>query len=73
MDRRLRESGEKGMRIAIIGLDERFVRTSDSSLASCDAAFADRKLGNLQLVLSRSGEPLHPTPVLVGAAADPLP
>ena len=23
----------------------------------CEAAFADRKLGNLQLVLSRTGEP----------------
>jgi cyclopropane-fatty-acyl-phospholipid synthase len=40
-----------------LGFDDRFIRTWDFYLASCEAAFADRKLGNLQLVLSRTGEP----------------
>jgi len=39
-----------------LGFDDRFIRTWDFYLATCEAAFADRKLGTLQLVLSRSGE-----------------
>jgi cyclopropane-fatty-acyl-phospholipid synthase len=40
-----------------LGFDDRFIRTWDFYLATCEAAFADRTLGNLQLVLSRTGEP----------------
>jgi hypothetical protein len=58
------------MRIVIIGFGERFIRMWDSHLTTCEAAFADRKLGTLQLVLSRSGEQLRPASQPVGAPAD---
>ena len=43
-----------------LGFDERFIRTWDFYLAICEAAFAERKLNTLQLVLSRSGEDVEP-------------
>jgi cyclopropane-fatty-acyl-phospholipid synthase len=39
-----------------LGFDDRFIRTWDFYLATCEAAFTERKLGTLQLVLARSGE-----------------
>jgi cyclopropane-fatty-acyl-phospholipid synthase len=56
--------------VRALGFDERFVRTWDFYLATCEAAFADRKLGTLQLVLSRSGEQLRSLSQPVGAPAD---
>ena len=38
-----------------LGYDERFVRTWDYYLASCEAGFAARALRNVQLVLTRRG------------------
>jgi cyclopropane-fatty-acyl-phospholipid synthase len=40
-------------RVRALGFDERFVRMWDYYLAVCEAAFATRTLGNLQLVLTR--------------------
>lgn len=40
-------------RVRQLGFDERFVRMWDYYLAVCQAAFASRTLGNLQLVLTR--------------------
>jgi uncharacterized protein with NAD-binding domain and iron-sulfur cluster len=40
-----------------LGFDERFVRMWDFYLATCEAAFLERQIGNLQLQLSRAGEP----------------
>jgi cyclopropane-fatty-acyl-phospholipid synthase len=39
--------------VRALGFDERFVRMWDYYLATCEAAFETRTLGNLQLVLSR--------------------
>jgi cyclopropane fatty-acyl-phospholipid synthase-like methyltransferase len=42
-------------RMTNLGPDDRFVRMWDFYLATCEAAFASRKLGTLQLVLARPG------------------
>jgi len=39
-----------------LGFDERFVRMWDFYLASCEAAFLNRQIGDLQIQLSRAGE-----------------
>jgi cyclopropane-fatty-acyl-phospholipid synthase len=39
--------------VRALGFDERFIRMWDYYLATCEAAFETRTLGNLQLVLSR--------------------
>jgi cyclopropane-fatty-acyl-phospholipid synthase len=39
-----------------LGFDDRFVRMWDFYLASCEAAFLNRTIGDLQLQLSRAGE-----------------
>lgn len=39
-----------------LGFDERFVRMWDFYLATCEAAFLQRHIGNLQLQLGRAGE-----------------
>jgi len=41
--------------VRALGFDGRFVRTWDYYLAACEACFATRRLGNLQLVLTRPG------------------
>jgi cyclopropane-fatty-acyl-phospholipid synthase len=41
--------------VRALGFDDRFVRMWEYYLAMCEAAFATRTLGNLQLVLSRPG------------------
>ena len=41
--------------VAALGFDERFVRTWDFYLAVCQAWFATRRLGDLQIVLTRPG------------------
>jgi cyclopropane-fatty-acyl-phospholipid synthase len=43
--------------VRALGFDERFVRTWDFYLASCQAYFATRLIGNLQVVLTRPGNP----------------
>jgi cyclopropane-fatty-acyl-phospholipid synthase len=40
--------------VRALGFDERFVRTWNYYLASCEAAFAERLVGNVQLVLSKA-------------------
>ena len=51
------------------GFDERFIRMWDLYLAYCEAAFAARHIGNVQLLLAKSarstrlsGDPIIPTP-----------
>lgn len=39
------------------GFDERFVRTWDYYLAYCEGAFRERYIGNVQLVLTKTGNP----------------
>lgn len=39
-----------------LGFDERFVRMWDFYLASCEAYFRTRTIGNLQMVIGRAGE-----------------
>jgi cyclopropane-fatty-acyl-phospholipid synthase len=46
--------------VRALDFDDRFARMWSFYLATCEAAFADRKLGTLQLVLSRSGERPEP-------------
>jgi cyclopropane-fatty-acyl-phospholipid synthase len=41
-----------------LGFDDRFIRTWDYYLASCQAAFATRHLATYQIVLARDGEDL---------------
>jgi cyclopropane-fatty-acyl-phospholipid synthase len=43
--------------VRALGFDERFVRMWDFYLASCEAYFATGRLGDLQLVLTRPGNP----------------
>jgi cyclopropane-fatty-acyl-phospholipid synthase len=40
--------------VRALGFDDRFVRTWEYYLASCEAAFAERLVGNVQLVLSKA-------------------
>lgn len=40
--------------VRALGFDDRFIRTWDYYLASCEAAFAERLVGNVQLVLSKA-------------------
>lgn len=40
--------------VRALGFDDRFVRTWDYYLASCEAAFAERLVGDVQLVLSKA-------------------
>jgi len=42
-------------RVRALGFDDRFIRTWDYYLAACQAYFATRRLGDLQLVLTRPG------------------
>jgi cyclopropane-fatty-acyl-phospholipid synthase len=42
--------------VRALGFDERFVRLWDFYLASCEAAFLQRQIGNAQLQLSRIGD-----------------
>jgi cyclopropane-fatty-acyl-phospholipid synthase len=42
--------------VAQLGFDERFVRMWDFYLASCEAYFRTRTIGNLQMVIGRAGE-----------------
>jgi cyclopropane-fatty-acyl-phospholipid synthase len=42
--------------VRALGFDDRFIRMWDFYLASCEAAFRTRTLGDLQLVLGRAGE-----------------
>jgi len=42
-------------RVQALGFDTRFVRMWDFYMGICEAAFAHRKLGNLQMVLTRPG------------------
>jgi cyclopropane-fatty-acyl-phospholipid synthase len=46
--------------VRALDFDDRFIRTWDFYLASCEAAFAHRKLGDLQLVLARPGDTISP-------------
>ncbi len=55
--------------VQALGFDERFVRMWDFYLGSCEAAFAHRKLGNLQLVLARPGEARGPAAIYRGGDA----
>ena len=56
-------------RVRALGFDERFVRMWDFYLASCQALFAARRVGNLQLVLTRPGnEALRGIPATPAAA-----
>jgi cyclopropane-fatty-acyl-phospholipid synthase len=41
-----------------LGFDERFVRMWDYYLAYCEAAFQERYIGDVQLVLSKAGKPI---------------
>ena len=43
--------------VRTLGFDDRFIRMWSFYLATCEAAFANRKIGNLQFVLQRTGEP----------------
>jgi cyclopropane-fatty-acyl-phospholipid synthase len=64
--------------VRALGFSERFVRTWDYYLAVCEALFETRRLGDLQLVLTRQGndalagipaarpEPTHVAPASVG-------
>ena len=42
--------------VRALGFDQRFVRMWDFYLASCEGAFLERHIGNLQLQLGRTGE-----------------
>ena len=42
-------------RVRALGFDDRFIRMWDYYLAACEAYFATRRLGDLQLVLTRPG------------------
>jgi cyclopropane-fatty-acyl-phospholipid synthase len=57
--------------VRALGFDDRFARMWSFYLATCEAAFADRKLGTLQLVLSRSGEQLEPISWSAALSAGP--
>jgi cyclopropane-fatty-acyl-phospholipid synthase len=57
-------------RVRALGFDEGFVRTWDYYLASCQALFETRRIGDLQIVLTRPGnEALGGVPAAVGATA----
>ncbi len=47
--------------VRALGFDTRFVRTWEYYLASCEAAFAERLVGDVQLVLSKA---MNPRPLL---------
>ena len=52
--RRWREAFFRNLdRVRALGFDDRFIRMWDYYLATCEAAFATRTLGNLQIVLTR--------------------
>jgi cyclopropane-fatty-acyl-phospholipid synthase len=44
-------------RVRELGFDDRFIRMWHFDLAACEAYFATRRLGDLQLVLTRPGNP----------------
>ena len=53
-----------------LGFDDRFIRMWDYYLAACEAYFATRRLGDLQLVLTRPGNAaLHGVPARRQVAA----
>ena len=41
--------------VRALGYDERFIRMWDLYLAYCEAAFAERHIGNVQLLLTKAG------------------
>ena len=41
--------------VRALGFDERFIRMWDFYLASCEAAFAERSIGDIQLLLTKAG------------------
>jgi len=43
--------------VRAMGFDARFIRMWDLYLAYCEAAFQDRHIGNIQLLLAKAGEP----------------
>jgi cyclopropane-fatty-acyl-phospholipid synthase len=45
--------------VRALGYDERFIRMWDLYLAYCEAAFAERHIGNYQLLLTRAGVTGH--------------
>jgi cyclopropane-fatty-acyl-phospholipid synthase len=47
-------------RARALGFDDRFIRTWDFYLASCQALFAARRIGDLQIVLTRPGNEALP-------------
>jgi cyclopropane-fatty-acyl-phospholipid synthase len=47
-------------RARALGFDDRFIRTWDFYLASCQALFAARRIGDLQIVLTRPGNDALP-------------
>ena len=56
-------------RVAELGYDDRFVRLWDFYLAYCEGGFATRHVGDVQLVLTRSGNrALGPVPGYPGGA-----
>jgi cyclopropane-fatty-acyl-phospholipid synthase len=42
-------------RVRALGYDERFIRLWDYYLASCEGAFAERYLGDVQMLLAKPG------------------
>jgi cyclopropane-fatty-acyl-phospholipid synthase len=42
-------------RVRALGFDDRFIRMWEFYLASCEAAFAERSIGNAQLLLTKAG------------------
>ncbi len=64
-----RAFGEHLEAVAALGFDDAFQRTWDFYLGVCEACFASRKLGTLQLVLTRPGLSAWPAgPYCSGAA-----
>jgi hypothetical protein len=41
--------------VRALGFDDRFIRMWEFYLASCEAAFAERSIGNAQLLLTKAG------------------
>ena len=43
--------------VRVLGFDETFCRTWDYYLAFCEGAFRERHIGDVQLVLTKNGNP----------------
>lgn len=52
----------KAEKVKALGFDEHFLRTWDYYFSYCEAGFATRTLGDLQLVLTRPNNPRLPAP-----------